>query len=100
MRQKATEELSRRLPLVEDALRRALDEQPSVEAWRCIEELLSRAGGLTKKTLTEARGIETLERIGTPEARRALEELAAGGSAARRTREAKESLERLRRPGP
>jgi WD40 repeat protein len=99
VRQKATEELSRRLPSVEDALRRALDDQPSVEARRRIEELLSRAGGVTEETLTEVRAVETLERIGTPEARRALEELAAGGSAARRTREAKESLERLR-PGP
>ena len=43
----------------------------------------------------DLRGVEALEHIGSPEARRLLEDLAMGTPEARLTREAKASLERL-----
>jgi len=41
------------------------------------------------------RGVEVLERIGTPEAKKLLETLSSGETAARLTREAKAALRRL-----
>ena len=58
------------------------------------------AVGLTSQALTKLRLVETPERIGTPEAGRALEELASGYPRAPLTREAKASPERLRRLSP
>ena len=46
------------------------------------------------------RGLEALEGIGTPEARRALEKLAAGPADAWLTQQAKASLARLAKPVP
>jgi hypothetical protein len=43
------------------------------------------------------RAVEVLERVGTPEARAALEDLAKGLDVARLTVEARASLERLRK---
>jgi len=53
----------------------------------------------TPESLRSSRAIELLERLGTAEARTVLDELAQGTSAARRTREAKASLDRLARQG-
>ena len=47
--------------------------------------------------LQQLRGVEALERIGTPEARRLLRELAQGAPEGRVTREAKLALHRLDR---
>jgi hypothetical protein len=49
--------------------------------------------------LRRVRAVEVLELIGTPEARRLLEELAGGEPAARLTREASSSLRRLTHRG-
>jgi hypothetical protein len=55
---------------------------------------------VTKPELLQAlRAVAVLEDIGTPTARRLLEDLANGASEARLTREAKASLQRLDRRG-
>jgi hypothetical protein len=47
------------------------------------------------KTLRRLRAIAVLEKIGTPEARRLLEQMATGLDGARETRDAKAALRRL-----
>ena len=79
------------------ALQEALAGRPSAELRRQASRLLDRLSpGLPPgETLRQVRAVEALELIGTPEARRLLEELAAGEPAARLTREAASSLRRL-----
>jgi WD40 repeat protein len=79
------------------ALRQALQGQPTLEARRRIEKLLGQPGGPVRPSelLRALRAVEVLEHIGTPEARELLERLARGTPAARLTREARASLERL-----
>ena len=70
---------------------------------RRIEELLKKIedGAVSGERLREVRALEVLEGLGTPEARKLLEELAKGAADAALTQEAKASLERLnRRNGP
>jgi hypothetical protein len=84
------------------ALRRALDAKPPLDVCRRAERLLARLDGpvTDPDRLRELRGVEVLELLGTPAARRVLEDLARGAPEARRTREATEALGRLgRRPG-
>jgi WD40 repeat protein len=80
------------------ALREALAGKPSAEVHKQAEELL---GGLrlvrSPEVLQRLRAIQVLERAGSPEAHRILEALATGAPAARETREAKASLDRLAR---
>jgi WD40 repeat protein len=98
VRRKAEEELGRRVQLIEPSLRRALAANPSLEKKRRLEELLSKVNGeATEALLPSLRAIEILERLGTPEARRILGELAEGGVAAPLSREAGAAVERLRR---
>jgi HEAT repeat protein len=89
----------------EAALKKALADKPSAEAKRAIEDLLEK---LKDKGAAEApppdlvrgmRAVEVLEDVGTPEARKLLQELANGGADAPLTTAAKEALERLERPG-
>src|SRR5262249_5404273 len=91
---------SRRLATLADpagpALRAALKADPSPEKRRRIEEALATLTGVPPaNVLRDLRGVEVLERIGTPEARQLLGELARGAPGARLTREAKAALERL-----
>jgi WD40 repeat protein len=105
VRDRASRELKAFGRAGEAALRKALAScpPPSAEVRRGIDEILDKvtkekydAGGLRA-----TRGIEALEYIGTPEARRALEALAKGKAEDRLTQEAKASLARLaRRPQP
>jgi hypothetical protein len=67
----------------EPFLRQALKNNPSLEARRRLEKLLGRieealkaTGGVSPKLLQLLRGVEALERIGTPAARRALQTVA------------------------
>lgn len=81
--------------LSEAPLRDALNASPSPEARKRIEAILanlSPAIAPQGEVLRGVRAIWALERIGTPEARKLLEELAAGDS--RMAREAKAALER------
>jgi RNA polymerase sigma factor (sigma-70 family) len=94
-REEAAQELAQLGERIEPLLRRALEERPSAEVRKRIEELLDRAhappAGEVLRTL---RAIQVLERIGTAEARAVLEQLAKGAAAARATREATEVLGR------
>jgi WD40 repeat protein len=102
VRAAAVKELERLGDRAAPALREALAGKPSAEVRKQAEELLA---GLrlvrSPEVLQRLRAVEVLERIGSPEAHRLLEALARGAPAARETREAKASLDRLaRRPPP
>jgi hypothetical protein len=97
VRQRATQTLRGMREVAAPFLRQKLVEKPSAEARRSIEAILH---ALEQPFARPAevpglRAVEVLERIGTPEARRLLGELAEGAPEARLTREAKASLERL-----
>lgn len=64
---------------------------------RCIDELLDKLPGpvTSPDRLRILRGVEVLEAIGSPEARRALEALARAPSNAYLADDAKAALERL-----
>jgi RNA polymerase sigma factor (sigma-70 family) len=105
VREKAQADLEELGELAEPALRQALEGQPALEMRRRVQAVLERLRGPVTRPQTRRalRAVAVLENIATPEARRLLEELAAGAPAARLTREAKASLHRLdlRRPsGP
>jgi HEAT repeat protein len=86
------------------ALREALEGNPSAQRRRRVEavlEALDTSGLLAGEPLRGARAVQILERVGSPEARQALERLAGGVAPSRLTQEAKAALERLdRRPPP
>jgi RNA polymerase sigma factor (sigma-70 family) len=80
------------------ALRQALKREPSAEVRLRVTRLLEQLNAVKMPTqLRSQRAIEVLERMGTPEARKVLEDLAKGVSEARQTQEAKASLDRLTR---
>jgi RNA polymerase sigma factor (sigma-70 family) len=97
VREKARRELAELGELAEPALRLTLADKPSLEVRRQIQALLDnlRAPVTRPETLRSLRAVAVLEDIGTPEARRVLEQLARGTAEARLTREAKASLRRL-----
>ncbi|HYT95206.1 MAG TPA: hypothetical protein VEL76_41195, partial [Gemmataceae bacterium] len=103
VREKAMAELGRLSDAAEAALKQVLQEKPSVEMSRRIEQLLARipeAAG-TPALVRQARALEVLERAGTPEARELLERLAKGNAAARWTQMAQAAHARLAsRPRP
>jgi WD40 repeat protein len=96
VREKAAEQIETVGELAKPALQKALAGKPSLEVRRRVEQLLLHIEPVhspeQRRTL---RAIEVLEHIGTPEARRVLERLAAGEENAFLTREAKASLRRL-----
>jgi hypothetical protein len=82
------------------ALRQLLHGKPSLEARRRAEALLAgREVVRSREALRAVRAIQTLERIGSREARVVLEGVAKGAPEARQTQEAKASLERLAKRG-
>jgi WD40 repeat protein len=96
-REKATEELIRAGKPAEEAVKKALENKPSAEAKQRLEFILSKMAGKLGPEQDEirvARGVEVLERIGTPEARKVLEELARGESKV--SAEARAAVERLK----
>jgi hypothetical protein len=102
-REKAAEALRQLGESAGPALRKALGGPASPETRRRARQLLDElAGPVTSPGAVRAiRAAEVLEHIGTAEARRLLRALAGGDPAARLTREAKASLERLdRRSAP
>jgi WD40 repeat protein len=96
-REQATRRLEEAGPAARAALTRALEGRPSAEAKKRLESVLRRLDAPDEwlGLLRPLRAVEALERADTPEARRLLEELAAGRSDALLTREAKAALARL-----
>ena len=82
--------------LGESALGIALGQRPSLEVARRASTILEDIErGQAAGQLKRIRALEVLEHLGTPEARRLLEDLAKGVPEARLTQEAKASLRRL-----
>jgi RNA polymerase sigma factor (sigma-70 family) len=81
------------------ALRAALQDKPSLEKRRRVEGLLAvlESRPLSAEGLRAVRAVQTLERIGSAEARKLLEELSQGAASARLTRDAQEALARLKK---
>jgi hypothetical protein len=98
VRRRAEEQLLRWGLDAIEPMRDVLDNEPSLEVRRRIEKMLPRmlAGGVTQEKAVISRGIETLERIGTEEARKALAELAKGPEDVVVTCEAQSALARWR----
>jgi WD40 repeat protein len=96
-RERATRELERLGEQAVPALERFLAGKPSLEARRRVELLLEKSHGPTPEHLRQIRALEALERIGDDDARRLLEALAKGTADTWLTRDAKASLERIRR---
>jgi RNA polymerase sigma factor (sigma-70 family) len=102
VREAAGKELDRLGDVTGPALRKALTGQPSPELRRRVERLLEKLdeASLTPERLRARRGLDVLERIGTPEARQVVERLASGTAEAWLTREAKATLERFGKETP
>ncbi len=97
-REDATEALVRAGAAAESAVKKALDNKPSAEAKQRLEFVLSKLSGNLGPNLEEVRAtraVEVLEKIGTPEARKVLEEVAKG-SEGHLTDEARSALARLK----
>jgi hypothetical protein len=98
VREKAMRELTQRGEAVEVALRKVLEDRPSLEVRQRIKLLLDKLQGAHR--LRMLRAVEVAEYLGTADARRLLEALAEGAPEARLTQEANASLGRLAtRPG-
>ncbi len=95
VREKATKELQKMGETALSSVHKALAGQPSLEVRRRLEQLLETLSGSPAEQIYRVRAVETLQQIGSPEARRLLEILASGVPEARLTREAKASLQRL-----
>jgi RNA polymerase sigma factor (sigma-70 family) len=102
VRERARKELEQLGDLAASACRKALENNPSPEARRRLEQLLEKQTqhlwSPSPELLRTLRALEVLEHLATPEARQLLEKLAGGAPAAQQTREAKAALERLRSP--
>jgi WD40 repeat protein len=95
VREQATAELQKLGDAATPTLRKAVQEAPSAEVRRRLEQILDRLEAGAPEQLQALRAVEVLEWCGTPEAREALGTLTKGVTEARLTREAKASLERL-----
>jgi WD40 repeat protein len=80
-------------------LKKALNADPSTETRRRLQMLVDSLEQPMSSghRLQALRGLEVLERVGTPDARQVLEALSGGSPGARLTQEAKASLRRLER---
>jgi hypothetical protein len=99
-REKAAREIEQTAEQAVPVLKAALDAKPSPELRRQAKALLEgleKQYPLSGERLRAVRAIEALERMNTDDARTLLEALSKGAPEARLTREARESLDRLRR---
>jgi hypothetical protein len=99
VREKAVNQLTDSGELAEAALRQALAKPLSPEARRRVIRVLDNLPSAPPhfSTLATLRSLEVLEIINTAEARNFIDELSRGSSDAIRTREAKQSLKRVKR---
>jgi WD40 repeat protein len=97
VRERAQKELAAVGAAAEDRLRKALRTASSPELRRRLQRLLAplREGAVATQRLRAVRAVEVLEHVGTPAARRLLEELAAGASDPRVVLEIRDGLRRL-----
>ena len=97
VREHATRELGRLGDAAEPFLRQAVANRPSVEVAQRVEMLLNSiaAPTLDADALRAVRSVEILERIGTAEARAALEKLGAGVTGSKVKRRAQAAAARL-----
>jgi hypothetical protein len=97
VRERAAQQLERMGPVIGPRLERAVKESPSAEVRERLGGLLQRLAGskLTSEELQFTRALWVLERIGSADARRLLEELAGGADGAPSTLTAKTALKRL-----
>jgi hypothetical protein len=97
VRKRAAEDLDTLGVYAEPGLKRGLVSQPSEEVRKNVGQMLAALPRpvTASSWLRAMRAVELLERIGTPEARQLLEQVARGAPGARLTLEAKASLERL-----
>jgi hypothetical protein len=98
VRSAAVQELQKLGELAEPALRQALENSPTPNAKRLLEQVLQELPGLTGDRLRQLRAVMALEYAGTAEARTLLRELSKGAPGALLTREA-EKVKRLERGG-
>jgi sugar lactone lactonase YvrE len=96
VREKAAADLEALGENAEPLLRKALQEKPSAEVKRRIDRILESPDFAAPRRLRTVRAVEVLERIGSADARKLLENLAAGADAALMTREARAAVERLK----
>lgn len=99
VREQAVEELEKVGELALPVLEAALAAEPTLEARKRLEQIRDRATGiiLTGNDVRILRALETLQRIGNPDAKGLLEKLAQGAGGARQTREAQAALNWLSR---
>jgi hypothetical protein len=102
VRQQAQVALARLGESADPALRQTLSANPSVEVQRRIERLLGarRSAPLAADAQRGLEGVELLVEVGTPEARRALEDLSQASLAVPFGSEVRAALERLGRGKP
>ena len=100
IRQQANRQLEKLGEPAYPALRTALEAKPLLETRQRLEQLLQGLEGWSRERLRSHRALEVLEYIGTPEARHALRDVAAGSPEARLTQEAKATLARLSKRTP
>jgi hypothetical protein len=99
LRERGTRELKRLAELAEEAVRKALQAQPSPEMRRRLEDIVANLESPLPppERLQTLRALEVLEQIGTPAARQVLERLSRGAPQAWLTREAEAGVQRLAR---
>jgi RNA polymerase sigma factor (sigma-70 family) len=95
VRELATKELSKLSMVAAPALRQTLENKPSAEMRRRIQQLLDHSWDWTPERLREHRVLKALEHLGSPSAREMLQELASGMPGTSRTEEAKAALQRI-----
>jgi hypothetical protein len=96
VREKAREKLEKLGERAEAALNNKLREKPSLEVRRQVERLLASIRR-HPEAVRKVRALEVIEQVGNSDARQLLETLAGGADGFRLTREAKASLDRLRK---